>query len=607
MESYTELLTTLKIKANKLPLQPGVYIMKDKRNQVIYVGKAKLLKNRVTQYFGKGSNHTEKVRRMVSNVNDFDYILCDSEYEALMLENSLIKQYQPKYNILLKDDKGYHHIKITNERWPKIEATKNKIKDKSRYLGPYYSGYIVRETVDEVNRIFKLPTCNRDFDKPSKPCLNYHIGLCFAPCKNRITHSEYMNTVENAINYLNKGGVSNTDINDLKSQMNEASENLDFELAARLRDRIRAIEKSQEKQKVVSFSHKNQDVFSMATSSDATCISMLVFRQGRLCDKKNFYLDGVEDKGEAYSEFLIQYYSNVSDIPPRIIVDKQIEDRDLIERWLTDSKKGSVKIHFPQKGEQLELLNMCLNNAIEGLSQKIERNSKELSALTEFSTLLGLKNSPKRIEAYDISNTSGSNNVAAMVVYINGRAEKSLYRKFMIKSFSGQDDYRSMSEVLDRRFNEYLCGVDESFKELPDLILLDGGKGQVSAVLPILNKYNLDIKLFGMVKDSKHRTRAITAGGEDIQIKANRKTFTFVTNIQDEVHRVAISYHKQRAKKSNLTLELLNIDGVGEKTAKKLLSSFKTISKIKLAQIDDIRKLGISKKTAENIVNYYKK
>lgn len=602
-----EILASLKNKANKLPMLPGVYLMKDKRNQIIYVGKAKLLKNRVTQYFGKGSNHTEKVRRMVTCVVDFDYILCDSEYEALMLENSLIKQYQPKYNVLLKDDKGYHYIKITDERWPKIVATKNKLKDKSRYLGPYYSGYIVRETVDEVNRIFKLPTCNRDFNIVSKPCLNYHIGLCFAPCKNPIAHNEYVDTVNNAINYIKKGGMNNSEISELKKEMELAAENLDFELAAKLRDRIKGIEKSQEKQKVVSSSHKNQDVFSIATSSDVSCVSLLIFRQGRLCDKKNFYFDGVIDKSEIYSEFFLQYYSSVNDIPPRIVVDVEIEDKELIERWLSDNRNSSVKIFLPQKGEQIKLLNMCLNNAIEGLSQKIERNSKEMSALTEFSTLLGLSNPPKRIEAYDISNTSGSNNVAAMVVYINGRPEKSLYRRFMIKSFVGQDDYRSMAEVLDRRLNEYFKGEDESFKELPELILLDGGKGHVSAVVPILKKHNLDIKLFGMVKDSKHRTRAITEGGQDIQIKANRKTFTFVTNIQDEVHRFAISYHKQKSKNANLTLELLKIDGVGEITAKKLLKSFKTISKIKSATTQEFIELGINKKTAENIVHYYKK
>lgn len=600
-------LARLKNKANKLPLEPGVYIMKNNRSQVIYVGKAKALKNRVTQYFGKGSNHTEKVRRMVANVDDFDYIICDTEYEALMLENSLIKQYLPKYNVLLKDDKGYHYIKITDEDWPKIVATKNKLKDKARYLGPYYSGYIVRETVDEVNHIFKLPTCNRSFDVYSKPCLNFHIGLCFAPCKYKTKHSEYIDVINNAIDYIKKGGVNSSDIKSLKEQMDNAAENLDFELAARLRDRIRGIEKSQEKQKVVSATYKNQDVFAMATTSKTSCISMLIFRQGRLCDKKNFYFEDSSDKSEVYSEFFLQYYSGVTEIPPRIVVDADIEDKELIERWLTDNRQSSVKIYYPQKGEQLKLLNMCLNNAIEGLSQKIERNSKEMSALSELATLLGMSNPPRRIEAYDISNTQGSNNVAAMVVYINGRAEKSLYRRFMIKSFLGQDDYRSMEEVLDRRFNEHLKGDDESFKELPDLILLDGGKGQVSTVLPVLDKYNLDIKLFGMVKDSKHRTRAITAGGEDIQIKANRKTFTFVTNIQDEVHRFAIGYHRQKAKNSNLTLELLNIDGVGDITAKKLLKAFKTISKIKSAQIQDIIKLGISKKTAENIVNYYKK
>lgn len=600
------LLHQLKIKANKLPTTPGVYLMKNKQNQVIYVGKAKALKNRVTQYFGKGTNHSLKVIKMVSNVNDFDYILCDTEYEALMLENSLIKQYMPKYNVLLKDDKGYHYIKITNDFWPKIQTSKLITNDNSKYIGPYYSGNIVRETVDEVNKIFKLPTCNRNFNVPSKPCLNYHLGLCFAPCKNKIQNNEYLETINNAVSYIKNGGMNSKDINLLKEKMLKASENLDFELAARLRDRIRGIEKSREKQKVVSSTYKNQDVFSMAMSGEKACISLLMFRDGKLSDKKNFYFDEIATKADTYSEFLLQYYSDINYIPSRIVMDNKMEDNNLFEEWLSNKKKQKVVIHIPQKGEQLSLLNMCLSNAIEGLSQLTERSSKEMSALNELSILLGMETPPRRIEAYDISNTAGSNNVGAMVVFINGSAEKSLYRKFKIKSVIGQDDYGSMSEVIDRRFKEYFEGNDESFKELPDLILLDGGKGQISAVKKVLDNYRLNIQLFGMVKDSKHKTRAITAGGDDIQIKANRKTYTLVSNIQEEVHRVAINYHKTSAKKSNLTLELLNIEGVGEKTANKLLKSFKTISKIKSSSIEDFIKIGINKKTAENIYNYYK-
>ena len=386
-----------------------------------------------------------------------------------------------------------------------------------------------------------------------------------------------------------------------------ASENLDFELAARLRDRIKGIEKGKEKQKVVSTTYKNQDVFAMALSDEKACISLLMFRDGKLSDKKNFYLDYISTKTETYSEFLLQYYSNVDYIPSRIVLDCQIEDSTIFEEWLSNMKKQKVIIHFPQKGEQLKLLNMCLANAIEGLSQQIERNSREMSALNELSSLLGIEIPPRRIELYDISNTSGSNNVGAMVVFINGSAQKNLYRRFKINSIVGQDDYASLSEVIDRRIKEYFEGNDESFKELPDLILLDGGKGQISAVKKVLDDFNLNIKLFGMVKDSKHKTRAITAGGDDIQIKSNRKTYTLVSNIQEEVHRFAISYHKTVAKKSNLTLELLNIEGVGEKTAKKLLKHFRTISKIKTASIEDFINLGISKKTAENIYSYYKK
>lgn len=597
-------LKSLKQKANSLPLTPGVYIMKDKSGKIIYIGKAKALKNRVTQYFGSNTNHTTKVIRMVSQVDDFEYILCDTEYEALLLESNLIKKHLPKYNILLKDDKGYHYIKVTYEAWPKIKAVMQKEKDRAEYIGPYYSFYIARDTVDEILKLFKLPNCNRSFDTPSKPCLNYHIGLCNAPCKGNISREEYLETVTSAVDFIKKGEISASDVSGLKQKMETAAEELDFELAARLRDRIRAIEKSHEKQKIISSVHKSQDVFAIATAGDTAAVSVLIFRNGRLSDKKIYYIDEISEKSTAYSEILCSYYSE-NEIPPEIAVDADFEDKYIAAELFSSVLGRKVSISVPERGTQKQIIDMCAANAAEALSKRTERSGKEVSALNELSELLGLKTAPRRIEAYDISNTAGNENVASMIVFINGRPEKAFYRKFKIKSFVGQDDFRSMNEVLDRRFSEYRKGEDQSFKEMPDLILLDGGRGQISAVLPLWDKYSLNIPLFGMVKDSKHRTSHICTADRDIALKATKQSFNLVTKIQDEVHRFAITYHKQRRKISTLQMELMNISGVGDATAKKLFLRFKTVKAIRSATVDELKAAGISKKTAENIFNYY--
>lgn len=604
MNEVSEKLKSLKAKANKLPLTPGVYIMKDKSGKIIYIGKAKALKNRVTQYFGSNSNHTPKVIRMVANVNDFEYILCDTEYEALLLESNLIKQHLPKYNILLKDDKGYHYIKVTDDTWPKITAVMQKEKDRAEYIGPYYSFYVARETVDEVHKLFKLPNCNRSFDKPSKPCLNFHIGLCNAPCKGNISLSEYLDTIKGAVDYIKKGDISDEDLNSLRSRMESAAEDLDFELAARLRDRIKAIEKSKEKQKIISQTHKNQDVFAVVSAGELAALSVLIFRNGRLSDKKIYFIDEITDKKTAYAEIICSYYSD-NEIPTEIAVDSDFEDRDIVAELLSSELSKKVTLSVPVRGIQKELVNMCATNAAEALSKRTERSGKEVAALNELASLLGLKTAPKRIEAYDISNTAGSENVASMIVFTNGRPDKALYRKFKIKSFIGQDDFRSMNEVLTRRFNEFLKGEDQSFSLLPDVILLDGGKGQISAVIPVLKDFGLDIPLFGMVKDSKHRTNHICTEDHDIALKATKLSFNLVTKIQDEVHRFAITYHKQRQKLSTLQLEIMKIEGVGEATAKKLFKRFKTVKAIKSATVEEILSAGISRKTAENILKFY--
>ena len=601
-----EKLSELKKKANKLPLTPGVYIMKDKENNIIYIGKAKALKNRVTQYFGAGNQHTEKVRRMVAGVNDFDYILCNSEFEALILENSLIKQNQPKYNILLKDDKGYSYIKITDEKWKRIETSKT-IDKKGEYIGPYNSGYIVKETVEEARKIFKLPNCSRDFDKITRPCLNYHIGLCDAPCNGKIPLSDYLSNIESAKDFIKNGDNDSISIKKLEEKMLEAAENLQFETAAKLRDRINAVKKIREKQRVVSISYKSQDVIATAIVGETACVEVLVFRNYKLTDKQHFFVKGYTNRESIYNEFLQQYYLQKNDIPSRILIDYESENLGVLEEWLTQKTEKKVSFINPKQGEQLKILEMCMNNAAENLSEKTERTGREMSALNELATLLGLDNVPHYIEAFDISNTAGSENVAAMIVFKDGRPYKNAYKRFKIKSFSGQDDYRSMAEVLDRRFGEFQKGEDEGFATLPDLILLDGAKGQISAVLPVLKKYGVNVAVFGMVKDSKHRTRAIATTGGDISIKSNRKAFTLVTNIQDEVHRFAITYHKKLQSKKLLKSELTEINGIGEKKAALLIKNFKSIKKIKEASVEELSSVqGINEEVAKTIFNHFR-
>ena len=600
-----EKLRELKNKANRLPLQAGVYIMKNKDGEIIYIGKAKALKNRVTQYFGSGNQHTEKVRRMVSNVDNFEYIICDSEFEALILENSLIKQNQPKYNILLKDDKGYFYIKITDEKWKRIETAKST-DGKGEFIGPYNSGYIVKETVDEARKIFKLPDCNRNFDTVTRPCLNYHIGLCDAPCRGKLSLNDYLENINSARDFIKHGDTEGLSIEALTEKMNTAAENLQFETAAKLRDRINAIKKIREKQKVVSISYKSQDIIATAFIGETACVEVLVFRNYRLSDKKHYFVNGFTDKTAVYNEFLQQYYLESLDIPSRIVIDTDANELNIIERWLTEKSGKKTEFINPKQGEQLKLLNMCLNNAAENLSEKTERTGREMSALNELGSLLGLNFTPRYIESYDISNTAGSENVAGMIVFTDGRPDKTRYKRFKIKGFIGQYDNRSMAEVLDRRFSEYEKGEDEGFSTLPDLILLDGAKGQINAVLPVMKKYNLDIPIFGMVKDSKHRTRAIATTGGDIAIKSNKRAFKLVTDIQDEVHRFAIGYHKKLQSKIMIKSELLDIEGVGKTRAAALIKHFGSIKKIKEADITELSAVkGMTKASARAVFDYF--
>lgn len=600
----------LRKKAMALPLQPGVYIMKNKDKKIIYIGKAKKLKNRVSSYFGSHANHSLKVIRMVENVDDFDYILVDTEFEALVLECSLIKQHMPKYNILLKDDKGYNYIKITKGEFPRISECKRIDDDGADYIGPYISGFSVKQAVEETLKIFKLPRCNKRFPQDygkSRPCLNGFMGLCCSPCAGRITQAEYVKTVEDAVAFL-KGG-SKASVKAMTQQMNALAEEMKFEEAAKLRDRIRAIKNLEEQQKVVSINVPEEDVFALVNGKKKACFEVIRFKNGRLSDTEFWLIDSQEDLKSARFELIERYYSMRSDIPSRIAVDGEIEDEELLRLFLEKQRGKKVEFIHPQKGEHLSILNMCIKNANEHLAQNEGRLGREFAALEELAQLLGLPKPPEYIESYDISHTFGADNVAGMVVFHNGRPMKSAYKRFSVKGFDGQNDVGSMNEVLTRRFDHYYNDEEGStFKILPDLILLDGGQPQVNAVLPVIKRMNLSVPVFGMVKDSKHRTRAIAFGGGEIEINSHRAAFTLVSNIQEEVHRFAISYHHKKHAKSTFASGLMQIEGIGEKKAKALLKYFKTISSIKEQTPEKLAECpSISKKDAKNIYEFYHK
>ena len=600
----------LRAKAMALPLQPGVYIMKNAQGEIIYIGKAKKLKNRVSQYFGSQNNHTEKVRRMVDNVDDFEYIITDSEFECLILECSLIKQHTPKYNILLKDDKGYSYIRVTNEEWRRLSYVLQKADDGARYIGPYKSSFYVKSSVDEANKIFGLPTCNRRFPEDFgrfRPCLNFHIKQCCAPCTGRVKLKDYNERVDNALEFLS--GDSSKMMKELQERMTAAAEALDFEKAARYRDQIASMKKLRDKQKVVNINIDELDVIAVAREGSRGSVNVLRFSDSRLYDTENFIINDVDDEVDFRSQFILRYYTLRSEIPAHIALDGEIEDLENTELWLTDKKGKRVYINIPQRGVQKNLVDMCEKNAYEALGQLKGVTGKQLSVLDELKNLLGLDRLPEYIESYDISNLAGADNVAGMVVFENARPLKSAYRKFKIKSFSGQDDFGSMAEVLTRRLDEYKKaqeeGVETGFGRLPDLILLDGGKGQVSAVLPVVAASGLNIPVFGMVKDDHHRTRAIVSDTGEIAIRPNRAVFTFVTNIQDEVHRYAITFNRSQRKRV-LGSSLEEIPGIGKKRAKELMRFFRTIKKISTASVEELEQApGMTHPAALSVYNYF--
>lgn len=601
----------LRRKAMKLPLSPGVYLMHDKSGQIIYIGKAKALKNRVSQYFGSEKNHDNKVRRMVANVDWFEYIVTDSEFEALVLESSLIKQNQPKYNILLKDDKGYSYVRVSSGPWPRITEVKKVEDDGAKYIGPYMSSWSIKQTIDSARKIFKLPDCNRKFPQDfgkGRPCLNYYIKQCCAPCRGKITEEEYNEAFQEALDFI-KGG-SSTSVKSLTEKMEQAAENLEFELAARLRDRINAISMMRARQKVVASRVEEQDVFALAQGETHTAFEVFRFTGNKLSDRESFLTEGLAPDPEARSEFLRQYYAIRDRVPPLVVLDGEIEDEELLTRWLSERRGKSVKFLVPQRGDQYQLVQMCRKNAAEHIAQQAGTSGRDASALDELRRLLGLEKTPAYIESYDISNLAGGENVAGMVVFENGRPLKSAYRKFKIKTVVGQDDYGSMREVIRRRFEEYKAcqrkGEQDGFGRLPDLILLDGGKGHVAAVQPILEEMGFDVPLFGMVKDDKHRTRAIALTGGEIAISSHRRAFTLVSSIQDEVHRFAIGYHRQQRKKTTVSSTLTSIEGIGETRAKALMKHFKTVTAISEADLAELEGApGMTKPAARRVWEHF--
>ncbi len=599
-----EKLPYLREKANRLPLEPGVYLMKNENGDIIYVGKAKALKNRVTSYFRSNSQHTAKTLKLVDNIRDFDFIVTRSELDALVLECSLIKLHQPKYNILLKDDKGYNYIKISREDFPRITYSLNTNDKNADYIGPFTSGFTVKQAVEEANTIFMLPSCRkkfpRDFGK-ERPCLNHHIKRCMGVCEGKISSEEYKKIIAEAIEYLKDG--SKASVEELTAEMEQAAENLEFEKAARLRDRIAAITRLTSQQKILDYKQE-YDIIGAAQNVGMASVAVIKYRGGRLIDKENFFLGEEYGNAEMRRDFLLSYYSGSDDIPHEIYVDEEFDDMELLTEMLREKAGHAVKFVVPHRGEGMAQIMLAKKNAGEYLALKVGRTAKEISALEDLKALLGLEKVPNIIESYDISNFGETGVVGGMIVYRNGRPFKPGYKRFSIKTVEGQDDYACMQEVIRRRMTRYLEG-DESFAPLPDLILLDGGKGHIQVVSEVLDELKIDVPLYGLVKDSKHRTRAIAKQGGEIEIKSNRALFALLTNIQDEVHRFAITYQRVKHKQKTYSLELTEIKGIGEAKVRALLRQFRTKAAMKDATVEQLRQAAkISEEKAKELYDF---
>lgn len=610
----------------KLPNKPGVYIMHDVNDGVLYVGKAINLHNRVRSYFRANIGRGPAIDQMVSQIARFEYIVTDSELEALVLENNLIKEHSPKYNTLLKDDKTYPYIKVTtSEEYPRVMFSRTMKKDRSKYYGPYSSAAAVKDTIELLNKLFQLRTCNRNLPRDTgldRPCLNYHIKQCLAPCQGYISKEEYAKQVEGALDFLN--GNYNTVLKDLESKMNDAAMNLEFEDAAKYRDLYANVKSVAQKQKITDSPGEDKDVIALYKDENEAVVQIFFVRDGKLIGREHYYMTHVsgQEKPEILQDFIKQFYAGTPFLPKELMLQYEIEDLSLIEKWLSDRKGSKVYLRVPKIGAKEKLVELAAQNAKLILSQDREKLKREegrtIGAVKEIADILGL-DCVDRMEAFDISNTNGFENVGSMVVYDKGKPKRSDYRKFKIKSVAGPDDYACMKEVLTRRF---VHGMEESkelseknidmeygsFTRFPDLLLMDGGRGQVNIAQTVLDELKINIPVCGMVKDDNHRTRGLYFNNVELPIDTHSEGFKLITRIQDEAHRFAIEYHRSLRSKDQVKSILDDIPGVGPARRKALMRHFKSLMDIKEATMEQLLEIPqMNERTAREIINFFKK
>lgn len=600
----------------KLPAKPGVYIMHDAQDTIIYVGKAVSLRNRVRSYFRESTAKSPKIEKMVSRIARFEYIVTDSELEALVLENNLIKEHNPKYNTMLKDDKTYPYIKVTvGEPFPRILFSRQMKKDKSRYFGPFTSAAAVKDTIELLNRLFCLRTCNRVLPRDTgleRPCLNYHIGQCLAPCQGYLTQEEYRKNVDRALAFLN--GSYSMILDDLQAKMQAAAENLNFEEAIRYRDLFNSVRAVSQKQKITDSDGEDKDIIALDKDGGEAVVQVFFVRGGKLIGREHFYMTRVEDsdKPQILLDFVKQFYAGTPFVPRELILQKEIEEIPVLEEWLSERRGGRVHIRVPKKGQKEKLVELAEKNASMVLEKDRERIRREeartVGAVRELAALLDLP-VLDRMEAFDISNISGFENVGSMVVYEKGKPKRSDYRKFRIKTVSGPDDYACMREVLLRRFRHGLdrTGKQDSFTKFPDLLLMDGGKGQVNVALQVLEELRLSIPVCGMVKDDMHRTRGLYYNNTELAIDKGSEGFKLITRVQDEAHRFAIEYHRSLRSRDQVKSVLDEIPGVGPARRKALMRSFPSVGEIREATAEQISSTaGIPLAVAQEIYGFFR-
>lgn len=602
----------------KLPGKPGVYLMHDEKDAIIYVGKAISLKNRVRQYFQSSRNKGAKIEQMVTHISRFEYIVTDSELEALVLECNLIKEHRPKYNTMLMDDKTYPFIKVTvNEPFPRVMMARRMKKDKTKYFGPYTSAGAIKDTIELIRKLYHIRSCNRSLPKDigkERPCLNYHIHQCYAPCQGYISREEYRKSIDEVVRFLN--GNYDPILKELEEKMLDASENLEFEKAIEYRELLASVQKIAQKQKITDTAGDDRDIIAMASEGEDAVVQVFFIRGGRLIGRDHFYLKIAENdtKSEILSSFIKQFYAGTPYIPAELMLPEEIEDQEIIEEWLTTRREHKVRLRIPKKGTKEKLVELAQKNAQMVLKNDKERLKREegrtIGAVKELEKILGLAGII-RMEAYDISNTNGFDSVGSMVVYEHGKPKRNDYRKFKIKSVQGPDDYASMNEVLTRRFEHGLRErQDESetggFQAFPDLIMMDGGRGQVNIALEVLEKLNLHIPVCGMVKDDNHRTRGLYFNNVELPIDRNSECFRLITRIQDEAHRFAITFHRQLRSKGQVHSILDDIPGVGPARRKDLMRSFENIEAIRNATVDDLKELpSMNEKSAQEVYKFF--